>query len=164
MPCVVGNSVVAPAKDMAHIAVCLAVHGQATDAYACGAGLLHGMARVFDQVAIVMHVDVGGCSIGDHQQMALASRLGCQQAAGVAQGGAQAGGMAPLQCLQPGGRCCGKGRSEEHTSELQSHLNLVCRLLLEKKKKTSSTTERTATLRSASTLPPIGTHCMYVHS
>src|SRR5260370_23423434 len=34
-------------------------------------------------------------------------------------------------------------RSEEHTSELQSHLNLVCRLLLEKKKrqtcKTSST-------------------------
>src|SRR4029077_21292782 len=28
-------------------------------------------------------------------------------------------------------------RSEEHTSELQSHLNLVCRLLLEKKKKTN---------------------------
>src|SRR5260370_40940536 len=27
-----------------------------------------------------------------------------------------------------------KSRSEEHTSELQSHLNLVCRLLLEKKK------------------------------
>src|SRR5260370_39071862 len=32
---------------------------------------------------------------------------------------------------------CNRGvlRSEEHTSELQSHLNLVCRLLLEKKKK-----------------------------
>src|SRR6476661_9970407 len=30
-------------------------------------------------------------------------------------------------------RC--RPRSEEHTSELQSHLNLVCRLLLEKKKK-----------------------------
>src|SRR6185369_17851468 len=29
-------------------------------------------------------------------------------------------------------------RSEEHTSELQSHLNLVCRLLLEKKKKISN--------------------------
>src|SRR5216684_6321546 len=28
------------------------------------------------------------------------------------------------------------GRSEEHTSELQSRLHLVCRLLLEKKKKT----------------------------
>src|SRR2546422_2381433 len=30
-----------------------------------------------------------------------------------------------------------EGRSEEHTSELQSRLHLVCRLLLEKKKKTS---------------------------
>src|SRR2546430_4448039 len=29
----------------------------------------------------------------------------------------------------------GHGRSEEHTSELQSQSNLVCRLLLEKKKK-----------------------------
>src|SRR5690242_21326630 len=28
-----------------------------------------------------------------------------------------------------------RGRSEEHTSELQSHVNLVCRLLLEKKNK-----------------------------
>src|SRR5438132_8118223 len=32
-------------------------------------------------------------------------------------------------CLEP------KRRSEEHTSELQSHSDLVCRLLLEKKKK-----------------------------
>src|SRR6476661_9062478 len=32
-------------------------------------------------------------------------------------------------------RVADDGRSEEHTSELQSHLNLVCRLLLEKKKK-----------------------------
>src|SRR5260370_29809565 len=31
-----------------------------------------------------------------------------------------------------------EARSEEHTSELQSHLNLVCRLLLEKKKKKSA--------------------------
>src|SRR5690606_41483591 len=31
-------------------------------------------------------------------------------------------------------RLTGKGRSEEHTSELQSRENLVCRLLLEKKK------------------------------
>src|SRR5260221_10443579 len=29
-----------------------------------------------------------------------------------------------------------RGRSEEHTSELQSHSDLVCRLLLEKKKNT----------------------------
>src|SRR5260370_32474788 len=33
-----------------------------------------------------------------------------------------------------GGQLVPLGRSEEHTSELQSHLNLVCRLLLEKKK------------------------------
>src|SRR5260370_28778618 len=39
-----------------------------------------------------------------------------------------------------GGRKAVPTRSEEHTSELQSHLNLVCRLLLEKKKK--SVTDR----------------------
>src|SRR5438034_6720360 len=33
-----------------------------------------------------------------------------------------------------------EGRSEEHTSELQSHSDLVCRLLLEKKKKKNKTT------------------------
>src|SRR5207237_8911767 len=33
-------------------------------------------------------------------------------------------------------------RSEEHTSELQSHLNLVCRLLLEKKKKLDEHAQR----------------------
>src|SRR5260370_9461929 len=35
-------------------------------------------------------------------------------------------------------------RSEEHTSELQSHLNLVCRLLLEKKKKRRHMTQAVA--------------------
>src|SRR5580698_9590058 len=33
-----------------------------------------------------------------------------------------------------------EGRSEEHTSELQSHVNLVCRLLLEKKKSSQTRT------------------------
>src|SRR5260370_26599144 len=44
------------------------------------------------------------------------------------------GGMDPAQ--MEGMPNVGKmsRRSEEHTSELQSHLNLVCRLLLEKKK------------------------------
>src|SRR5260221_10422814 len=47
----------------------------------------------------------------------------------------------PRQVLwyaSPGKCCChsaGVRRSEEHTSELQSHSDLVCRLLLEKKKK-----------------------------
>src|SRR5260370_18516017 len=35
------------------------------------------------------------------------------------------------------------GRSEEHTSELQSHLNLVCRLLLEKKKNADNLSQST---------------------
>src|SRR2546422_1615816 len=39
----------------------------------------------------------------------------------------------------PVGRDAGLLRSEEHTSELQSRLHLVCRLLLEKKKTTRST-------------------------
>src|SRR6266571_243359 len=38
-----------------------------------------------------------------------------------------------LGLLRDAGVPC--GRSEEHTSELQSHVNLVCRLLLEKKNK-----------------------------
>src|SRR5690242_21311300 len=40
-------------------------------------------------------------------------------------------------------RCaaCSSPRSEEHTSELQSHVNLVCRLLLEKKKKKKHNTQ-----------------------
>src|SRR2546422_10730756 len=37
------------------------------------------------------------------------------------------------------GRSADEDRSEEHTSELQSRLHLVCRLLLEKKKKTLAT-------------------------
>src|SRR5260370_37486703 len=36
---------------------------------------------------------------------------------------------APEEWIEPA-----QHRSEEHTSELQSHLNIVCRLLLEKKK------------------------------
>src|SRR5690606_41829942 len=39
----------------------------------------------------------------------------------------------------PDTECIYTGRSEEHTSELQSRENLVCRLLLEKKKKKQTT-------------------------
>src|SRR5579864_8899654 len=42
----------------------------------------------------------------------------------------------PLFLLQE--RLQVRPRSEEHTSELQSHVNLVCRLLLEKKKKNAT--------------------------
>src|SRR2546422_1238299 len=40
-----------------------------------------------------------------------------------------------LLCLMTGTAMAQPPRSEEHTSELQSRLHLVCRLLLEKKKK-----------------------------
>src|SRR5690242_21550599 len=41
---------------------------------------------------------------------------------------------AVYRALRQGGLPRPPRRSEEHTSELQSHVNLVCRLLLEKKK------------------------------
>src|SRR5690242_20917560 len=43
--------------------------------------------------------------------------------------------LLPLAASYLSSACRPAGRSEEHTSELQSHVNLVCRLLLEKKNK-----------------------------
>src|SRR2546430_13261812 len=48
-----------------------------------------------------------------------------------------ADGLGELAFLTDQGELCAQPRSEEHTSELQSQSNLVCRLLLEKKKKKS---------------------------
>src|SRR2546426_5472221 len=48
------------------------------------------------------------------------------------------GAAAPAIARTP--HLCALGRSEEHTSELQSPCNLVCRLLLEKKKKKTKNT------------------------
>src|SRR2546422_1848344 len=45
----------------------------------------------------------------------------------------------------------GDRRSEEHTSELQSRLHLVCRLLLEKKKKKNKTITQKTTLKRSHT-------------
>src|SRR2546429_5139805 len=48
------------------------------------------------------------------------------------------------------------GRSEEHTSELQSRLHLVCRLLLEKKKKTRLPTETAYSITTSThSTPPV---------
>src|SRR2546430_12507010 len=69
--------------------------------------------------------------------------------------------VCPTACLEMAGRqpwmprpvdcvscalCCLVCRSEEHTSELQSQSNLVCRLLLEKKKNTDKPERRSCTL------------------
>src|SRR5260221_5067904 len=45
-------------------------------------------------------------------------------------------------------------RSEEHTSELQSHSDLVCRLLLEKKKQLESTTSALGASMLTSAITP----------
>src|SRR2546430_4363545 len=44
-----------------------------------------------------------------------------------------------------------RGRSEEHTSELQSQSNLVCRLLLEKKKRTTTMSRKSCRWRITGT-------------
>src|SRR2546430_7838532 len=57
----------------------------------------------------------------------------------------QTAARSPGRCWQwdaTGGSRSSPPRSEEHTSELQSQSNLVCRLLLEKKKKTPRQTNR----------------------
>src|SRR2546430_10647170 len=53
----------------------------------------------------------------------------------------EAGGVSSRECKERGGSRADAGvsRSEEHTSELQSQSNLVCRLLLEKKNDHSRT-------------------------
>src|SRR5260221_13806762 len=55
----------------------------------------------------------------------------------LARGADLVGGVAGHHLVDRGrqGQPLGPARSEEHTSELQSHSDLVCRLLLEKKKK-----------------------------
>src|SRR5262249_9199622 len=66
-------------------------------------------------------------------------------------------------------RCTGTWRSEEHTSELQSLTNLVCRLLLEKKKSSvggdvtdmARSIPRQLQNRAAVEFDPVATHmCM----
>src|SRR5260370_27062058 len=60
------------------------------------------------------------------------------------------------ECLhaveRPGPRALDRMRSEEHTSEIQSHLNLVSRLLLKKKNK-NPTQSSTASSTSSYTHP-----------
>src|SRR5256886_13367748 len=59
-------------------------------------------------------------------------------------------GADPRVCPPCGaGRGAGDERSEEHTSELQSQSNLVCRLLLAKKNRSNDVTDAQSTLTSA---------------
>src|SRR2546422_3740532 len=71
---------------------------------------------------------------GRHNPKAKVPKYPCKIEGGAAPRQPQPCHPAPL----PGTR-----RSEEHTSELQSRLHLVCRLLLEKKKKENRTHDET---------------------
>src|SRR5260370_4187457 len=62
-----------------------------------------------------------------------ASKAGLVSPSGLVNGSVRKSNFAPSRLIRISSTR-GKTRSEEHTSELQSHLNLVCRLLLEKKK------------------------------
>src|SRR5256885_6947892 len=76
------------------------------------------------------------------------------QAKGLAPPAATAAGVPSWREMQGTAVCpIHRRRSEEHTSELQSPCNLVCRLLLEKKKNTHRSHKLPAT-SSPSALPP----------
>src|SRR2546430_11917543 len=70
---------------------------------------------------------------------AVAARL---ELPGEAGGGADHLGVRVLAVEVAGGRAARADRSEEHTSELQSQSNIVCRLLLEKKTRIRSKPHR----------------------
>src|SRR3712207_8466024 len=74
--------------------------------------------------------------IHDHQRLQPPARDGWREDHQVfrrPRGGAGGDGDRPVRAEVA--RLAGRGRSEEHTSELQSRQYFVCRLLLEKKKK-----------------------------
>src|SRR2546427_4237780 len=76
--------------------------------------------------------------------------------AGPSEGPAAASGhvrAAPGRAHTPPGRPPRPRRSEEHTSELQSQSNLVCRLLLEKKKNTTRGITSASDFRNPTTTP-----------
>src|SRR5260370_12896119 len=80
-----------------------------------------------------------------HIRVATTDRWPVRSAADRADEVAAAGGVdtaAAEGCWRHSRRRTHVPRSGEHTSELQSHLNLVCRLLLEKKKKTDDENRR----------------------
>src|SRR5260370_30397042 len=81
---------------------------------------------LFPYTTLFRSLDQGG-----QRLRAKESRLHALQGRALLHVGRLQGGLERVR--QPG-----DGRSEEHTSELQSHLNLVCRLLLEKKKNIST--------------------------
>src|SRR5207237_9908503 len=77
------------------------------------------------------------CGAGERSPSTSSPGIGCRGASAHPAGSSAASGRRRSQAVgsQAVGPQAVASRSEEHTSELQSHLNLVCRLLLEKNKK-----------------------------
>src|SRR3954466_7500144 len=74
----------------------------------------------------------GFCACGPHSyERSLVAQFACSGISGRVLHGIN---LANVRCSNSILHCAQEPRSEEHTSELQSHDNLVCRLLLEKKK------------------------------
>src|SRR5207249_10374697 len=93
--------------------------------------LLYALLRIFAMSIIILFLMILRPPISTLFPYTTLFRSGC--ALGYARGGAgaadQRAGAAARQVCRPGAL----PRSEEHTSELQSRFDLVCRLLLEKK-------------------------------
>src|SRR5437773_8749894 len=106
------------------------VHG-----FACGIRSWDPQVRALSRYRRVITYDVRGHGLSDAPPEAAAY----SQATSVADLHAL---LAHLKIGRAvvGGLSMGGNRSEEHTSELQSHHDLVCRLLLEKKKKVTTVT------------------------
>src|SRR5690606_23984158 len=111
------------AGEGAGVAGQLPAHGAAVDIEVVG---VEGPARVVDVALGLVRAGEGDARPGREPEPELGAALGGAERGG--DDGAVAGGV--VVASPPGA-----GRSEEHTSELQSRENLVCRLLLEKKNK-----------------------------
>src|SRR2546422_1403581 len=96
--------------------------------------------------AMLLMLIAAGCAKRPATSMASAPAPGGAASLSSATGSAPGGGSVS-NTSSP------SGRSEEHTSELQSRLHLVCRLLLEKKKKKPTAKLRDQPIRQALLVP-----------
>src|SRR3989475_8263511 len=91
-----------------------------------------GAGLIADDTSAHVHI---GCTYGNVHQPIVADSRGRFDLPGEQDITAHPVDRGILHPARFSGAVLGKTRSEEHTSELQSQSNLVCRLLLEKKKK-----------------------------
>src|SRR5437588_8884507 len=100
---------------------------------------LYSIAAVLAVAALFFFMTTARAKVQCRVCMEFRGRTNCASAVGpteqAAREGAQSTACGPIASGMDEQIGCSRTRSEEHTSELQSHSDLVCRLLLEKKKK-----------------------------